>query len=278
MEYTFSGEKVKPIRTIIEVVSSIVDGNNNFIFSDRGIALRTMEPSGAVFISFDIERDYFSSSEVDEETMLAINIEDLRKVLSRSIDAAETVTLAYKPDENKLVVTYQKVDKSQKRMYKLALHSPNEQDPSIYERAKTLPLSCTLNLQPGALKEILGDVGVAADKAQKSLTLNVDTEGVIFEVNQGMEGMSAKVELRKDNTDGAGPIMGLELEDDEAISALYDMDYLEKLTKLDGLAENVKLELGDNSPLRINFTISSIKFTYLMAPLEEEDGDDLEDE
>ena len=62
--------------------------------------------------------------------------------------------------------------------------------------------------------------------------------------------------------------------------SVYDMDYLEKLTKLDMIANKVKFELDTDNPLRVTFEfVDNIEFLFLMAPLETGDEDeDFDDE
>lgn len=272
MKFSMSGEKAKPIKTIIEVVSSLTEGTESFIFSEKGIIFRSMEQSGAVFLNFDIEKDYFDEFELDQNLILGINIEDFRKVFSRTLSKDEKVTISHDEDKNRLVVTFKK-EKSSTRTYSLSIHTADDSKAEIAEKAKSIPLSCQIHLAPNSFKELLGDVGIAADKSAKHLTITVNSnDSAIFEVNKGSEGMTAKVELSRGEADA--PILNIERENDEDIQAVYDMDYLEKLTKLDAIADSVKLELGNNNPLRIIFKLEQIDFTFLMAPLETEDDFD----
>ncbi|MHA2364320.1 MAG: hypothetical protein ACXAC7_10205 [Candidatus Hodarchaeales archaeon] len=277
---TLTGEKARPIKTIIDVVSSMIEGPKNFIFNDTGIVLRSMESSGAVFINFDIAKDYFDSFELDEPVILGLNIDDLKRVFSRSLAADEKISFKHDENKNKFIITFKKPDSS-RRTYSLTLHTAEEDNAAIAERAKSIPLSCNLVLAPGSFKELLADVGIAADKSAKHLTITLESnDKALFEVNKGSEGMSAQVELStgSDESQGAAPILSIEREGDENVQSVYDMDYLEKMTKLDGLSEKVLLELASENPLRITFNLDKIDFTFLMAPLETDSDYDDEDD
>lgn len=272
---SMTGEKAKPFKAIIDVVSSFTDGAENFIFSESGVILRSMESSGAVFVNFDISNDYFDDFKVDKNVILGINIEDMKRVFSRSLNPEEKVTLRHDEDKNRLVVTFK--SNSSTRRYSLSLHTAEEDNASVAEKAKSIPLSCQIQLAPGSFKNLLADVGIAADKSAKHLTITVESnEQVLFEVNRGSEGMSAAVELKTGEADAS--IISITRENDETIRSVYDMDYLEKIAKLDVLAESSLLEFGNNNPLRITFSIDKIDFTFLMAPLETEDDYEDEDE
>ena len=269
-----NNENIKYLRTIIDTASNIVSGPRTFKFTPEGLSFESMD-QGSVFVYFKVNNDFFSKYELKNDVLeLRINIDDLKKVLSRAISADELLTLNFS-DSNKFGINFSKASgQGQKRKYELALHNPDDEEKrDISEVIKGIPLSCKMVLPPGSLKDILSDVGIAGEKDSKHLTINVDSTLAKFEINKGSEGMNALVEIPvSDNS------YSITLEDEDAVNASYDMEYLDKLTRLDPVSNSVDLEMGTDKPLRITFKISnSIDFIFVMAPLVQEDEDDMDE-
>ena len=264
-------ENIKYIRQIIDTTANIVTGPRTFKFTQEGLSLESMD-KGSVFVYFLVRKDFFSKYELKKDILeLRINIDDLKKVLTRAISSEEILTLSFS-DSNKFGINFSKSSgQGQKRKYELPLHNPDDDEDkrNIGDLVKSIPLSCHMILNPGALKEILSDVGIAAEKDAKHLSINVDNALAKFEINKGSEGMNALVEIPMSD-----PSYQIKLEE-ESVKASYDMEYLDKLTKLDPFSQKVDLELGTDKPLRITFKISEpIDFIFVMAPLVEDEDED----
>lgn len=268
-----SNDQIKYLRTIVDVTSGIVSGPQLFQFSESGLFFESMEQSGAVFLTFNVNKSFFKEYKLEKVLELKLNIDDLKKILSRNLGPDEELLFNYGEVSGKFALHFIK-GSGQKRKYEIPIHDLDSSDNrDIGEKARSIPLSCQINLEPGSFKEILADVAIAADKSQKHLHIKISKDLAIFEINRGLEGMNALVELPVQENQ-----LTINLEDDQDVESNYDMEYLEKLTKLDTIADKVGLELASDSPLRIIFNISdNLEFMFLMAPLELGD-DDLDDD
>ena len=267
-----NNENIKYLRTIIDTTSNIVSGPRTFRFTQEGLSFESMD-QGSVFVYFKVLKDFFTKYELKNEVLeLRLNIDDL---LSRAISSDEILTLNFS-DSNKFGINFSKSSgQGQKRKYELALHNPDddEEKRNISEVIKSIPLSCHMVLNPGSFKEILSDVGIAGEKDAKHLIISVDNSFAKFEINKGSEGMNALVEIPTNDASYQIKI------DEDSVKASYDMEYLDKLTKLDPVSKKVDFELGSDKPLRITFKISDpIDFIFVMAPLVEEDEEDSDEE
>ena len=268
-----SNENIRYLRSLIDVCSNIVSGPQTFIFSaENGFSFESMEPSGAVFVYFNVPKEFFTLFECKKDILeLRINIEDLKKVLSRNLTSEEQLSFTYS-ESSKFTINFVK-EKGQKRKYELSLHNPQDDDSqrNLVDRVKSIPLNCTAIMNPGTFKDILADVGIAADKKDKPISVSVTSKMLKFEMNRGMDGMTATVELPESEL--ASKIV---LENDESFETVYDMDYLEKLTKIDAIASKVIFEFGIEKPLRMAFNISDkMEFIFMAGPLQSDD--DFED-
>ena len=271
-------EELKYLKTIIDVTTEIISGPRTFTFTQEGVFFESMD-QGSVFVCFIIQKAFFSTFNLQNDVLeVRLNIDDLKKILSRIVTADEILTMNF-TDSNKFAINFSKANgQGQKRKYELVLHNPEDDDEkrNILQVIKTIPLDSHLKLEPGLLKQLLGDVGIATVKDAKHLQITVDNDLAVFDVLNGSEGMNAHIELPKDNK-------SIFITSAEKTCSSYDMDYLEKLVKLDTKyktdQKDVDIELGTDKPLRITFTITEpIEFLFVMAPLVEENEEDIESE
>ncbi len=288
LELTLSGEKLLPLRILIETVAVFSDGAETFIFTTEGINFQTMDSSGAAFFTFQIPKEYFDTYAVNESRLIALNLEDFRKVITRPISNDEKITLKMDDDKNRFFVILKKPSRSQ-RTYSLTLHTPGEIEQQTFDRAQAMQLRCQIFLAPArTFKEILADLGVVADKSVKHMTIDVKSHTeAFFSMNRGSEGASAELVLNTPDPEKeqqVAPIKSIEyIGNNGPFSAVYDMDYLEKLTKLEGQSQGTLLEMGNGQPLRIKIQLDGdIQAMFLMAPRddgeEEEEPEPEEDE
>ena len=125
----------------------------------------------------------------------------------------------------------------------------------------------------GNLKNILSDVGIVAQKDLRHLSVKIENRNeLVFELKGDATGIYAKSVLKKG--DGS-PIHEIK-SDSERVESLYDMENLEKLFKIDAMADKSVMELSSDNPLRITFSLAddNIEFVYLVAPLDTEEEED----
>lgn len=268
IDLSFKGSSAKDFKTLIDVVQGIVTGPRKFDFYPDKIVMASMENSSSVFVMFEIKKAFFDSYNVESEMSLGLSIDDLKKVFSRSIKDNANIKLSYSSTENRMLVTFDE-DRSNVE-YKLNVHVPEEEHSEIVNKVKAIPLGCGISLEGGHLKNLLSDVGVVAQKdSTKQLAIRVSqNKEIVFELKSDQTGINAKSVIK---TGDGSPIESI-TSDEEQVEGFYDMDYLEKLFKIDAISNKARMELASEHPLRLTFTAAggSIEFIYLMAPLETE--------
>ena len=83
IDLSISGENSKYLKTIIDVLQSIVVGPRKFNFDQDKIIMASMEESAAVFVMFELNKSLFSTYNVQDATSLGLSLDDLKKVFSR---------------------------------------------------------------------------------------------------------------------------------------------------------------------------------------------------
>ncbi|OLS19872.1 MAG: DNA polymerase sliding clamp 1 [Candidatus Heimdallarchaeota archaeon LC_3] len=273
IDISISGEKAKYFKTIIDVLQSVVVGPRKFSFNpDNGLIMASMEESAAVFVMFRINKPFFSSYNVESETSLGLSLDDLKKVFSRSIKDNATINMKYTSDSNKFEITFE--DGLSKVEYKLNVHVPEVDNSDTISKVKAIPLDSEITFEGGGnLKNILSDVGIVAQKDLRHLAVKIENRNeLVFELKGDATGIYAKSVLKKG--DGS-PIHEIK-SDSERVESLYDMENLEKLFKIDAMADKSVMELSSDNPLRITFSLAddNIEFVYLVAPLDTEEEED----
>ena len=269
IEFSFKGEKAKVFKTMLDTVQSIISGPRKFDFYPDRIIMASMENSSSVFVMFDLKKEFFESYNV-EDASLGLNIDDLKKILSRSINNDDDITFKYDNESNRMIITF--TNRSSTSEYKTNVHVVDEENADVAGKVKAIPLANVIDLVGGSLKTILSDVGVVAQKEFKQLAVRIpDTEHLEFELKADTTGINAKTKINKI---ADCEIINITLADEAVpVESYYDMEYLEKLFRVDNISDSTTLELDNVHPVRITFTIDSgnAEFTYLMAPLESDD-------
>jgi len=267
---------IKIFKTCIETVANVFSGPKTFKFMPDRMQFQGMD-QGSVFVFFDILKEYFKTYELDNDVLeLRVDVGDFKKILSRPMDESELLTMEFN-SSNKLELSFKKDTNNNKRKYELALHNPDDdtEKRDIAEVIKSIPLTVGMNCKSGLLKKAFGDVAIAAEKDAKHLIVTGNHDIITFQVNNGSEGMNALVELPTGEQDEYEV-----LTDDPIfnIKASYDMEYIDKVIKLDDLTTKTLFQLDTDKPARFTFRIHEyIEFVFVEAPLVEEADDESDD-
>ncbi|MHA2104773.1 MAG: hypothetical protein ACW981_15200, partial [Candidatus Hodarchaeales archaeon] len=255
-----------------DVLQSIVVGPRKFNFDQDKIVMASMEESAAVFVMFELNKSLFSNYNVEDATSLGLSLDDLKKVFSRSFKDDANLTMKYSPDSNKFDITFE--EGVSKVEYKLNVHVPDVDNSDTVSKVKAIPLDSEITFEGGGnLKNILSDVGIVAQKDLRHLAIIIENKNeLIFELKGDATGIYAKSSLKKGEK---SPIHEIKCDSDH-VESLYDMENLEKLFKIDAIADKSVMELSSDNPLRLTFNLkdNNIEFIYLVAPLDTEEEED----
>ncbi|MDK2373217.1 MAG: hypothetical protein QI197_07570 [Candidatus Korarchaeota archaeon] len=242
-------EEASTLKAIVDAVESLVGEASIKLDPEEGMGLQALDPSKTAMIQLILPRTYFIDFEVDQSNFYGINFTDLSKILKR-VKAKERVELEFTESLMKVTAT------------------------DGYRKTFELPL---LAGTPFEFKTIKVDY-----KAKARLDSDVipnaikDLKIIGSDVEIYIDG--EKVEFRAESDKGKATI-SISKEDralidvwaEEPSKSVYNMAYLEKMTKPAKISEEADLELKTQAPLKLTYPLGGIEgagITYYLAHLQ----------
>lgn len=261
MSFKASISDPKIFRMVLDAAGGIIS-EGDWLISKDGISLRSMDTQRAAMVDLTIGSSFFSEYEAKKAQQISINLEELRKRLSK-VGSQDTLSLELLPKENQLKI---EIIGRGTTTYTMQLRVPGDErisDPGI-------DLDISIRLVPDFLKEVIGKIGLFPES---SIQITATQEGKITFQSKYDEN-EAVVEVNKSDESS---ILDYQVGEEKG-SSPYSLEYLKKMVKLD--ADTLDMSFASGKPLRLIYAIGdSIKLQYLLAPYEayEEDEDFDED-
>lgn len=231
-------------KTCVDSIVSLID-EGSFVITKDGISLKAMDPSGISMIAFNIPGKAFAKYDVEKDTTLGLNLENLSKILS-SARAGEQ--LAMKDSNNKFAMEF--IGQHSKRRYKLPMIDVKRDA----DKEPKVEFDTSVEVKSDAFREILKDanllstyIGFRADK---------DSFMVVAKGDAG--------ELEEEHMNNADVVKKLEV--GKPISATFNLDYLERMISACPTASNISLSLKTEEPIRVTYGIGDANVVYYLAP------------
>lgn len=239
------------LKDSLQSISNIIT-EGVFQFTEDGVDLVAADPAMVAMVDFSLRKDAFDTYECDEEAKVGINIENLYSVLRRA-GANDSLILELDEDGSRLEVT---MEDSSTRNFSLALLNLDEDDiPSTDD----LEFSVTADLSTAAFSDAIGDAAVVGD----SVTVRADGNGLEFRAEGDSSNAATHI------ADGSEGMMDLEANGE--VQSMFSLDYLNKMIKAKKLSDNVRVRLGDDFPMRLEFQVpDKVSLSYILAPRIEE--------
>jgi len=235
-------------KKIMQCISSVVM-EADLKVTQEGIKFTTMDPSHISMINFHMGKEHFEEYFLDGETSLGLDIDEIRKVMNRS-SADEFLTLKADPGDNRLTLEFKKRDSKRVRRFNLviidAIGSENEKGEKY--NVPTLDHTAHIEIPAYVLEDAIKDC-------------NLISENIVFEANpplllihtQGDSGTTL-TEIRE----------LLKYEVKEKCKSSFSISFLSDLCKF--FDDSVKLGIGTDMPIQINFSLENANFTFIQAP------------
>ncbi len=256
-------KEVGILKSIIDVLTSIIDEAANFMAKPDGFGIIAMDPSHVSMVDFFLPKDVFDKYECDSKVKIGVNISNLNKLLKR-VGSSDELTLKLTEKGNKLQLKFK--GKST-RTFSLNLIDIEEEEypsPKMQFNAKII-----LD-DPNLLSEAIKDAELFSDHVK----LDTDTKKfTIF-----AKGDNGEVEV-----DIPGEREALTLEVKESSSSLYPLSYLTSIIKVGSVTDNLILEYSSEMPMQMLFKLKKIGeangfIKYFLAPRVEEEEEEFEEE
>jgi proliferating cell nuclear antigen len=245
-------EEVGLLKDSMKTISDLIS-EGLFQLTDDGIQLVAADPAMVGLVDFTLEEDVFETYEIDEEQKVGLNIENFYSILRRA-NSGDTITLEVDEDSSKFKIT---MKNNSTRDFSLPILNLSEDDiPSVGDLDQfTFNAELDASVLEGAIKDamVVSDaVTVSADGDSLQISAEGDQSGVDFTVESGAEGVH-------------------EMDGSDAKS-MFSLDYLSKMIGAKKLADTVTIKLGQDFPMRLEFTQpDQAQLNFVLAPRIEEE-------
>lgn len=234
--------KASVLKSIIDAASPLVDEIKLHVGPD-GLKVRTVDPAHVAMVDLSVAAKAFLEFKATE-LELGIDLDKLKEILALG-SGDEVLTLEFKEDQNRLVVTMGNL------VRRMSLIDPSGMpDPKV----PNLNLPNRVKIRSSELLQ-----GIRASKSiSDHLALVVDEGG--FEVNAEGDTDTVNLRLAKNQL--------IELVAAERTKSLFSLDYFSNLVKAADANTEVTLLLGSDYPVRVEYAFADghgvVK--YLLAP------------
>lgn len=243
-------EDVSLIQDSMKTVSDLIS-EGIFQLEDDGVRLVAADPAMVALVNFKLEKDVFESYDLDEETKVGLNLENLYSILRRA-NSDDKIILEAR-DDSKFYIT---IENASTREFSLPILNLSEDDiPSTED----LEYNVSAELETAVLESAVKDALVVGD----SVVIRSDNNGIYIEA----EGDQSNVDFQIDK-DAPGV---LEFNGGDARS-MFSLDYLNNMVGAKKLSDNVTIKLGDDFPMRLDFEVpEKARLSFVLAPRIEEE-------
>jgi proliferating cell nuclear antigen len=233
------------MKTISDLISEGL-----FQLTEDGLKLVAADPALVGLVDFKIEKDVFETYELDEETKVGLNIENLYSILRRA-NSDDKIT--FEVDDSKFHI---KMENSSTRNFSLPILNLSEDD---IPETDQLGFDFEAELEASVLEGAVKDSMVVSDAVTVSAN---DTE-----LNIRAEGDQSNADFTI-TADSEGVIMM----NGEPVESMFSLDYLSKMIGAKKLSDNVTIKLGDDFPMRLEFIRpDEVNLSFVLAPRIEEE-------
>lgn len=237
----------KKLKGALVAVTQLV-GECKIRFTDEGLEMRAVDKANVGMVDLCLETDEFDFFHVDDRRdVLGVDVNRLASIVAFIEKGDETVHISLESDESKLKVEGGDLE------YSMALI-----DPSVIRSIPDLPdfeLPASVTFAGAEFHRAV----VASDLISNYLIFGADVDTGEFYIET------------KGDTDAVSYRLGEEDVVDMTIAparSLFSLNYLKEMRRAIPKNGEVKLELGDEYPVRIRFTLpkTDSHAEYILAP------------
>ncbi|MFW9992977.1 MAG: hypothetical protein ACFFD4_13120 [Candidatus Odinarchaeota archaeon] len=275
-------EKTRLLKNVIDVLASVIQKEASQLTVDKdSLTIKALNTNQSAFVLLKLHSNFFSEFEAgseEEEVAVGLQLEDVKKVLSRAKDT-DKVVLEHAGSEI-FNVTFQS-EQFLKR-FTLPLEEIVNLPPQIQPDA--LGLQTTIKVAPGFLKEVVADIASIG----KTLRLEIAEDSLIMKTSEEQQELEIKASYTGLGLDATEPAAGeagegdtqetaepvkmiLEVSGETGFAVKYSLDNLQHLSRIDSHAIQTTLQAEQEKPLRVTmaFTGGQVNLDCLLSPVTE---------
>ncbi len=232
-------------RFMIESIEKVI-AEGVFVLDGEGLKLRAIDPSKIMMVDLFYPKEAFSFYNIENETALAVNFEDVIKMFRRAL---KNDVLELDFDESHIYITLQGKGI---RSFKL----PQIQLP--YEKLPEPKVGFTVHAK--MMGSIFSDIIKDIELAGSSVTFTAKQNKLYLSSLGDIEEAEVELSIEKQN------LIELEIESEDTTS--YSVVYLSNMVKATKVAESVTIHYSEDAPLKADLEyIGGGRLTFYVSPL-----------
>lgn len=235
----------KAFRDAIETIAQIID-EGLFKIKKTGIELLATDRAMVALVDFKISSSAFSSYECTEETTAGLNLLNFLTILKR-IGPEDKMGIRLNLEEQKLEIILE--GKSVRRFAVPLLEISQEEVSQI----AALEFPASVEIKSDIVEQGISDADIIAD----SVLIGLSPEQIIMKA----EGDGNKMELTLPK---GHDIISMSV--NSAVRSRYPLEYLKKIIKAAKLSDSVKIMMGSDYPVKMEFKGRDIYLSFVVAP------------
>ncbi|OYT35415.1 MAG: hypothetical protein B6U87_00360 [Candidatus Aenigmarchaeota archaeon ex4484_52] len=235
----------------INAINELVD-EGKLKFTKDGLNIKETDPTMISMIDFNFGKENFEKYDIADEQEIPISFSQLNLILKR-MSANDKLFIKNEKDKNYLELTINK--ENSKKFSIPVLDLEDKKLPDI-----NLEFKAIIEINKTILTESILDAVVIGE----TLVFAADKNKLSFFCSEDMN----KLEIDLDKKDKN--VFSFEFKEDklDTIKSKYSLEYLKKIEKAGKISDIVKLELGNDYPIRITYSNKekNISISYVLAP------------
>lgn len=245
--------KAKDFADLMNAVSAVVE-EGTFHIDESAIRLGAMDPAHISLVDFLFEKTGAEEFFCEKPVEISVSITELLKFLKRA-RGAEALELSYDAEKRRLTISLADPSLSTERTFTLpALEMAGERPPS-----PKLVFDGRARMEIDVFRDAVDDASLVSDYVRVSIS----SEGVSLAARGELGTSQTRVVKTPERTDTAL----YDLQAEAEVSAHFSINYLSKILRAAAsVSKELTVELSNNKPIRLDFTMPAGHLTYLIAP------------
>lgn len=219
-----------------------------FKFTPEGIRMKAMDPSHIALVDFELPATAFVEYKVKQPTVLGINLLEMYKIMSRG-KAEDELILELDEEQNRMGLTFKGTSTRRLSLPLIDVRESELPEPNIQ-------FTATAEVLAGVIQDGLKDAEIVGDNVRFEL----DNDRLLLSA----ESEKGTTELKL----GKGDKGLMKLNVKQPARAMFNIKYLNDMTKSASSGDIMTINLGTDLPIRVDFPVADGKgiLRFLLAP------------
>ena len=253
MTYVFFLRTVQSgaVRTLVEVLKDVLN-DINLIFDSTGIKIMAMDGSHVALIHMKLLAENFESFECNERFIAGLSVLSLHKLM-KTVSNSDTVSLyVLESNTNELCMMIENADRNSSTTFRLKLLDLDNNELHIPD----VEINCVVTMPSNDFQRMCRDMANVGENVE----IICEDQTLIFRCNGDFAYQETKI---GEATHG----LNFNKSDNETISGVFALKYINLFTKSTNLSNTIELYLKPNYPLILKYNVANLgEIRFCLAP------------